>query len=57
MIMIMIVVLNHDHKHYNKSNNNSIMPIFEKARVKVNLMPPGNHNNFYQRVDASLSYQ
>ena len=49
MIMIIILVLNHDHNHYKKSNNNSIMPIFEKAIVKVNLKPPGNHNNFYQR--------
>lgn len=49
MIMIIILVLNHDHNHYKKSNNNSIMPIFEKEIVKVNLKPPGNHNNFYQR--------
>ena len=41
--------INHDHNH-NKSNINSIMPIFEiSSRVKGSLMPPGNHNNFYQR--------
>ena len=28
---------NHDHNH-NNSNINSIMPIFEKSRVKVSLM-------------------
>ena len=39
---------NHDHNHIN-SNINSIMPIFEKSRVKVSLMAPRNHNNFYQR--------
>ena len=33
-----------------KSNINSIMPIFEKSRVKVILMSPGNHNNLSKKL-------
>ena len=49
IIIIIKLIYNHHEHNHNKSNINSIMPIFEKSRIKVSLMPPGNHNNLYQR--------